>query len=157
VGSTDMVYKTGFRHEVISTSIFCVKASNIRIIAQVEGTTYVSFSHVSGADMNLEISGLGEFFVATKVLARYLLPFLQRLPRMLTINVVLKLSLTRALQVAEQTIGMLFSDVGLELRVCGETEMDWRSIWSKRSWNYTLGAEELCSSVDTLFVLAETY
>jgi hypothetical protein len=50
---------------------------------------------------------------------------------------------------------MLFLDVGLEFGVCSETEMNGYSVWTKGSWNDALWTEELGSSVNTLFVLAE--
>jgi hypothetical protein len=73
----DMVYQTGFGDKVLPASICCVKVADIRIVTKVEGTADETFSHVGGANMDLEISGLGELLVTTKVCAGYLLAFLQ--------------------------------------------------------------------------------
>jgi hypothetical protein len=156
MSSADVVYKVEFGDKVFSTSICRIEIFNIRIITNVKGATDVSFSHVSGTNVDLEVPWFGKFLVAAKIGARYLLSLLQRLSRMLTVNVVLQLSLTGALQIAERTIGMLLFHVRLKLGICSETEIDRCPVWAKGSRNYTLRAEELGSSVDTLFVLAET-
>jgi hypothetical protein len=127
------------------------------MITEVEGTADESFPHVGSADMDLEIPGLGESLGATKIRAGYLLSLLQGLPRMLTVNMVLQLSLTGALEVAKWTIGMLFFDVRLELRFCSKAEMNGRPIWAEGSRDCALRAEELGSSMNTLFVLSEAY
>jgi hypothetical protein len=72
-----MVYQTSFGEKVLPTSICCVKVADIRIVTEVEGTADETFSHVGGADMDLEIPGFGELLVTTKVFAGYLLSFLQ--------------------------------------------------------------------------------
>jgi hypothetical protein len=93
MGSAEMVYKTGFRDKVLSTSICGIEVSNIRLITDVKRTTDESFALMSCTDMDLEISRFGELFVAAKIGAQYLLSFFQRLSRMLTVDMILQLSL----------------------------------------------------------------
>ena len=124
MSSANVVYEIELGDKVLSTSICRVEVFNIRIITDVKGATDVSFSHVSGTDVDLEVSWFGKLLIAAKIGARYLLSLLQGLSRMLTVNVVLQLSLTGALQIAERTIGMLLFHVRLKLGICSETEIN---------------------------------
>jgi len=153
----DVIYETSFGNKVLSTRICCVEVANVGMITEIEGAADESFAHMRSADVNLEISWLGEPLIAAKIGAGYPLSFLQRLPRMLTVDMVLQLSLARALEVAERTISVFFFDMGLKLGLCGKTEVDRCFLWAKGSWNCALRAEELGSSMYTLFVLPQTY
>ena len=124
MSSANVVYEIEFGDKVLSTSICRVEVFNIRIITDVKGATDVSFSHVSGTNVDLEVSWFGKLLVAAKIGARYLLSLLQGLSRMLTVNVVLQLSLTGALQIAKWTIGVLLFHMRLELGICSKAEMD---------------------------------
>jgi hypothetical protein len=124
MSSADVVYEVEFGDKKISATIGRIEMFNIWIITDVKSATDVSFSQVSGTDVDLEVSWLGELFVAAKIGTRNLLSLLQGLPGMLAVNMALQLSLAGASQVAEWTIGMLLLHVRLKLSICSKTKTD---------------------------------
>jgi hypothetical protein len=77
---------------------------------------------------------------------------------MLAVDMLLQFALAGAFHITEHTggISVLFTDMGLELGVCSEAWMDGTTVKVEGVGDYAIGAEELSSAVDSLFVFAET-
>lgn len=85
---------------------------------------------VRGADVDVEVGLFGEFLVAARVGAGHRLAVLDRLARVVDLNVRFQLPERAGFVVAEQAVLVLLPHVRLQLRIGGEADAMCRAVFS---------------------------